>query len=343
MQDRGEVCFYTICNEPFFLGAVALINSLVLTGHHQPIVVGDCGLTPEQRAVLLQYDQVQLFKLDPSVVQNPAQYKAFPHIAGSSGVVVIIDSDMIVTGDLGPIIDKARQGKICAFPNPIENRWFAQWHQIFSLSAPPRRQIYICSCFLAVSVAHWPDMLGRWWSACEAIYSHPSYQEGREWNAPTAQADQDALNAVLMSEFPQSAVSLEPADSQAYRWDFRLVQTVDVARLRCRFRERAPVILHAALTPKPWQKAGASNDTYFKFLRRLLLGPGLVVRPPADMLDPVISVGLMPWFKRHRYFLANMGVIEFCLSYLPSRSGIMAKRTKDRIKQQFPGLRRKHA
>ena len=343
MQDCDDVCFYTVCNASFFLGAVALINSLVLTGHRQPIVVGDCGLTPEQCAVLLQYDQVRLFKLDPNVVQNPAQHKAFPHIAGSTSIVVIIDSDMIVTGDLGRIIDKARNGSICVFPNPIEDRWFAQWQQIFSLSTPPRRQTYVCSCFLAVSVAHWPDMLGRWWSACEAIHSHPSYQEGREWNAPTAQADQDALNAVLMSEFPQSAVSLEPADSQAYRWDFRLVQTVDSAKLLCRFRDSAPVILHAALTPKPWQKAGASNDTYFRFLRRLLLGPGLVVRPPTDMLNPVVSVGLISWFKRHRYFLVNMGIIEFCLSYLPSRSGIMAKHTKDWIKQQFRERRRKPA
>ena len=41
--------FYTVTDAEFFPGTVALLNSLRLVGHREPLVVLDNGLTPEQR------------------------------------------------------------------------------------------------------------------------------------------------------------------------------------------------------------------------------------------------------------------------------------------------------
>lgn len=343
MATDNDFCFYTISNAPYFPGLVALINSLILAGHTQPIRVGDCGLTPAQRDVLRTCRQVELFPLDPGKIKNPGQYKAFAHIANASGIAVIIDSDMIVTGSLNPLVAQARRGGICAFANPIDDRWYAQWQDIFALPHPPRRQTYICSGFVAFSTDVWPNLLERWWRACEAIHSHPTYQEGSEWDSPTAQSDQDALNAILMSEYEVDAISLAPVEKQVYRWDFRFLETRDRHTLDCRFQGQAPLILHAALTSKPWEERGASNDTYFVFMRRLLLGPDVAIKVPPRMLASVIAPGIWPWVRRQSCFLKNMGIMEFCLSYLPPATCIRSRYVKDRLREIYLRVRGKYA
>lgn len=317
MQQDDDVCLYSICNASYFPGLIALINSLALTGHHHPIIVGDCGLTDAQQQFLRGVPCCSLHALDPTMVQNPTQYKAFPLLAGARGIAVIIDSDMIVTGSLEPIIAKARAGKLCAYPNPIDDRWFAEWQQVFDLPTVPRRQVYVCAGFLAFSVPAYPDLLRQWWDACAKIVSHPTVQEGGRWDSPTSQADQDALNAILMTTYPAEALSLEPADQTAYRWDFHLVETRDVTQLECYFRGDRPVILHASLTPKPWQREGVTRDTYTMLLFRLLLGRDLLAMPPLALLDPMLHPGKKACFTRQWLSLRNMGPLRYCLSFCP--------------------------
>jgi hypothetical protein len=124
-ETSSEVTFYTICNAPYFLGLVGLINSLRLLGHTDPIVVLDCGLTPEQRRLLSPH--CTLFKLPNDVAQNPQQYKAFPYLLNPQGTIAIIDSDIIVTRCLKTILRSAEQGKICVFSDPENYRWFSEW------------------------------------------------------------------------------------------------------------------------------------------------------------------------------------------------------------------------
>jgi hypothetical protein len=334
MPHQDDACFFTISNDAYFPGLVALINSLVLTGHDYPIVVGDCGLTEQQQAMLLGYGRCRLFKLDPNTVQNPLQYKAFPYLAHTDGVAVIIDSDIIVTSSLEPIIERARNGKLCAFPNP-DRRWFSEWQDIFGLSTAPRQQTYICSGFVAFSVSHWPNLFEQWWNACRAIHSHPTYQETGDVSGPTATGDQDALNALLMSEYPSEAIFVERVDGQVDRPGLRKVKTVDVGTLACEFGGYSPVILHAAGVPKPWMRKGAARNTYFVFLHRLLTGPDLQVRPPASMLDGFLSPSVSGWILRHRYFLSNMGLMALAISYCPHRFQMAARQAKATMKQQL--------
>ena len=54
----GTATYYTITDEPFFVGTVALLNSLRLTGHEGEFVALDCGLTPTQQRRLAQHARV---------------------------------------------------------------------------------------------------------------------------------------------------------------------------------------------------------------------------------------------------------------------------------------------
>jgi hypothetical protein len=105
--------FYTIANARYFPGLVALLNSLRLTGHDQELVVLDEGLTAEQRAHLDPV--VRLVELPEERLGHPALAKPYPHLLDPTGVVTLIDSDIIVTRSLAPALADAAAGKIAAY------------------------------------------------------------------------------------------------------------------------------------------------------------------------------------------------------------------------------------
>jgi hypothetical protein len=145
----ADATFYAVGDSRYFLPLVALLNSLRLTGHQHELVVGDCGLTADQRAQLRPCCRV--FPLRDQTQRHPVLFKPFPYLWRPTGTVVIIDADMIVTGPLEPILSLAGQGKICAYPDPDHDRWFAEWQQLFDLAGAPRHQTYVSSHFVAFS------------------------------------------------------------------------------------------------------------------------------------------------------------------------------------------------
>ena len=193
-ENDREITFYTISDDRYFLGVVGLTNSLRLTGHHNNLVVLDCGLTQSQLELLRPH--CSMIEMSRELATNPTLFKPFHYLLKPKGIVVIIDSDMIVTRSLEPILNLDKNGKICAFPDPENNRWFREWHQLFSLSSEPRHQTYVNAGFLAFSTRYWPNLPERWWQSCERILIHPTVAEG-VIDGPSAQADQDALNALL--------------------------------------------------------------------------------------------------------------------------------------------------
>ena len=326
MQQQTGCTFFTVSDSGYFLGLVGLINSLRLTGHQSPIVVADCGLTSDQRALLKGH--VTLLQLPEDVVINPGQYKAFAHLLKPEGVVVIIDSDMLVTKSLEPVVRLAILGKICLFPDPESDRWFGEWQEIFELADPPRRQTYGCSGFVAFSAAFWPDLLCHWWHACARINGHPTYQEGVH-DGPTAQGDQDALNAILMSTYPAGAMHLLPEGEQVFRWDFPAVTVTDRSTLGCRHRGIQPAILHACMVPKPWQQRGVRRNAYVELLRYALTSGDNAVRLPRDSLPLWAQAGLLPEISLGVLSASNMfnrddGIV-------PRSAYAVARRIKRRI------------
>jgi hypothetical protein len=320
-----DVTFFTIGDAAFFPGVAGLINSLRLLGYAQRIVVADCGFSPTQRDLLAPH--ATLVPLSRADVKNPQQYKAFPHLLRPRGTVAIVDSDIIVTDSIDDMLSSARAGKICVFPDPEEHRWFAQWESVFALAAPPRRQTYVNSGFEVFSTTHWPALLGRWWQACERIFPQPTIREGAARDDPTSQSDQDALNALLMSEFPADAIAFQPANAMAFRWDFERVHVEDERTLGCEFKGTSVVALHAVAGPKPWQSRASGEATprnaYVRLLRRLLTGDDATVRVPPDHLPR--------WLRRGRVaawtFVAR-GCARSLRSRLPRGTGVIARARK---------------
>lgn len=268
-----EARFFTVSDDRFFVGTVLLLNSLRLTGHDHELVVHDRGLTQAQRARLAEHRVVFEQEDDPSA--NPYLLKPVAPSLDPRGIVVIVDSDMVVTSSLQPILSSAAAGKICVFPDhPSDlDRWFPQWSEVFGLDAPLRRKTYSNAGFLAFSADRWPDFLGRWIRACERIPVRSSPPDDAE---PFGQLDQDALNAILMSEIPDEAVEQLPG----YEWNMRNVLLEDARTLTCVADGRRQPLLHTPAMPKLWQAEGwrrVERGAYVELVPRLLFAEDVPV------------------------------------------------------------------
>jgi hypothetical protein len=270
-----DVTYYTVSDEEFFLGTVMLLNSLRVTGNTGRVVVLDGGLAPDQRALLEDHAEV-LFP--PHAIAGMAGImKPYPHLIGAAGTVVVIDSDIVVTGPLDDVFDLAHRGKIIATPAWTEDarrRWFPEWEETLGLRAPLRREDWFHNGFVVLSTDHWPLLLERWWQLCELVPPEQAFLPGQPFNAP----DADAINALLMSEVPREALALLPPGDEAFGGDIAIE---DVATLRCTLGGRPVRFVHYPDSPKPWQPGGwvrAGATAYARIMRRLLFAPDLPVR-----------------------------------------------------------------
>ena len=278
------VTFYTVADAAFFPGVVALVNSLRLSGHDDPVVVADLGLLPEQRARLETVADV--VSLDAAVISNPTLYKAYPHATGATGRIVIIDSDMVVTSRLDEVVSAVDEGRICMHLVPSQpQRFFPEWADLFGLRAPLRSERYLNAGVLAFDQGRWPDLLPRWWEMCMRIPREGTRAGGAPWDAPTCDADQDALNALLMSEVPAGSVALR---RQHVVDELLHVRVLDEVSLCCVDGGGEPCeILHHTGNPKPWQPQAwmrVRRNAYVRLLPRLLLAPDVALRLRPDEL-----------------------------------------------------------
>jgi hypothetical protein len=275
-----EVRFVTSADSRFFVGAVAMLNSLRLSGNRGAAFVIDTGLRPEQRERLAVDAQVLTL---PSALQglHPQFAKITADLFWSEGIVVLIDTDMIVTSPLDDLSEQAAAGRIAVYPDHeiTSGRQLPDWAHTFQLRAPLRPQRYVNAGLVALSLAHWPSFLERWRRACERL---PADWASREVLAPYGPADQDALNALLMSEIASEAVWIGPDGRTVHPDALRDVEVLDAGSLECRYRGTAPVVLHYALSPKAWERRGwrrvRANDAYIRLLPRLLFARDVWVR-----------------------------------------------------------------
>jgi hypothetical protein len=283
--------YCTVADRHVFPGVVALLNSLRLTGHREPLFVLDAGLTTDQRRVVEQRCTVAQTPIRARA--HPALLKPFVRRLGIAGTLVFLDSDIIVTGSLAEIVEPASRGAICAFPDPDRDRYFDEWGEIFDLRAELRHQTYVSSHLVAFSTAHWPSLLARWEQACACILDREVLAE-KTRNSPVHLADQDALNAVLMSEIPDQALRLLRTEIRAQgALEARTTRVLDLNWLRCRRAGHEQVILHIGgggkSVAKPWQPAArprVRRDAYTRCLRRLLNGRDIELHYPANATLP---------------------------------------------------------
>lgn len=287
----GEVTYVTIADERFFVGAVALVNSLRLTGHHERIVVLDAGLTPEQRALLAHECEI----VQPPVTREGVFVvflKTVLHLLGLRGTVVLVDSDVVVTRHLGPVVEAAQAGQIVLVADQFPERHFPEWQEILDLERPPRRDPHLGAGFIALDLDQWPDFMPRWLDLCQRV---PEERADLPFDLPRdvvranpfAFPEQDVLNAMLASEVEKDRVevfSLDVFPGPPHNDGLRIV---DRGALRVAHGEHEPFLLHYWNHPKPWlpgARSGLAMDAYVELLARLLTAADLPLRLPAAEL-----------------------------------------------------------
>jgi hypothetical protein len=283
-----------LASADYFAGLVALLNSLRLNGHDEELVALDTGLTDDQRRRLEGH--VTVVEPPEPTLGHPFLNKAFPHLFGAEGLVVLIDSDIVVTSSLSRQLELARNGKIVVFPDheSTRDRWFPEWTPTLGLRGTPRPGVYVNSGFVAFSIDHWPTLLPRWREICERIAPERIGVPARGRPLVTVMAgepfwagDQDALNALLRTELPEEAIAIQPADEEPT--SNCEVELLDERTLECRYRNTRTALLHYSLSPKPWQEKGwrrIRGEAYVELLPRLLLEDDVELRLEARELVP---------------------------------------------------------
>src|SRR5438132_2824305 len=146
------------------------------------------------------------------------------------GVVVLIASDVLVTGSLCAVLEEAEQGRIAAFVYGSGVRRVAGWQERFGLASAPRAQPYVNAGFVCFSAGCWPLLLERWRQACERGLR--ASVVGADGDSPALVA-QDGLNAVLMSEVAADALAAHDYVLAPLSSELGAVRVRDVDRVRC--------------------------------------------------------------------------------------------------------------
>ena len=289
--------YCAIVDSAYFLGAVALINSLRLTGHTGEISFLDVGLGERQRAFLEQEARIHRGTDVSGWVSVFA--KPVLGLLEPDRVVVMLDNDLIITGSLEPLVDAASEGAIAAVRDPDPTRWFGEWEEMFSLRAPLRRGVYANGGCVALSTDRWHEFLVRWFelgqSVAEARAKRPFVMLRQDFvSDPVGLNEQDTLNALLMSEVPEGSISLWEHDLTPHWVERDEVRVVDSRTLRCDMKGQAPLFLHCTGQPKPWQPRGWLVRRFGAFnslLTRVLTGEDVRLRLPPEQIPPWLRSG----------------------------------------------------
>jgi hypothetical protein len=279
----GDAAFYCVTGRDFFLGAVALLNSLRLVGHREPLVVLDCGM-----------DEAQRRRLEPHATVLPAPREAPPSAlkfaaprARPTDVIAVLDADIIVTRRLDEPLAAARDGRLAAFEND-RDRWFAEWADLLDLGEL-RRGPYLTSSalFLGSGIAEW--MLPAVDERVEAVDVDRTWAGAGAEDDPLFFLDQDVVNAVARANLDPGRIDALPARLAPIP-PFRGLSLRDPERLACAYADGTePLLLHHA-SRKPWLVTMRSN-AYSRLLTRVLTGPDVELRIEPGELAPQLRPG----------------------------------------------------
>ena len=275
--------FYCVADRRYFPGAAAMINSLRLHGHDEPIFLLDCGLTAAQRElVATQATVVERDGDAPAWLQKtsaPLRHRA--------EVAVLIDADMIATRPLSDLIDLAADGGVVAFEND-QPRFVAEWGELLDLG-PARPRSYVSSGLVVFGGEAGHDVLRLLDDRQHRVDIELTFARRNVPDYPFLFPEQDVLNAILCSDTdPRKIVTLER----------RLAATLPFDDLRisaqrppqCTYSDGSvPFVLHH-FDRKPWLQRMRSN-VYSRLLTGLLLGEDLPLQIAASELPPRLRSG----------------------------------------------------
>ena len=305
--------FYAVADSAYFVGLVAMINSLRLVGHDEPIYITDCGLSESQARQLADH---VTFVDGPALAPHLA--KTVAPLAHPADVMVLIDTDMIVTRHLGELLEEARAGKVLAFTDEIADRYDERWATLLGLG-PIRRQPYVNSGLILAGRAIGKTVLEQLAAGCALVDMEQTIIGKGTSEYPFFYPDQDILNAV-MGTFPPAQVGI--LDHRLAPFPaFAGLADVDEATLACSYRDGVrPYVLHHILE-KPWSSPTRS-DIYSRLLSRLLVEPDVALVLPRRDVPLRLRRGPASWLEHQRIdgFTYLVGIRRRLLRLVGKRS-----------------------
>jgi hypothetical protein len=297
VEPTSPAAFYCVSSGEYFLGAVAMVNSLRLLGHSEPIFILDCGMSPTQRELVS--DEVTVVPAPDD--SQPFLLKTILPLRHPAEVMVLIDADMIVTRSLADLIERASQGRAVAVEDRLD-RFVPEWGELLGLGTAHRRP-YISSSLMFLGgnfgsrvITDVGEAFGRIDMRGTAYFGPERGFQGTfdiaSMEHPWCFADQDVFNAVL---------SVEAAPGQLQTLDARLtaappftgVSVLNQQTLRCAYDDGTePYVLHHVFPVKPWLDPTIPG-VYSQLLTRLLHGEDVAVRVPNRELPPHMQSGLL--------------------------------------------------
>jgi hypothetical protein len=264
--------FYCVADRHYFLGAVAMLNSLRLQGHGEPVFVLDCGLEPGQRRSLEA--EATVIPAPPRAAEHPWLAKPVAPLAHPADVTVLIDVDMIVTRSLRSLIERAAKGRVVAFAND-RDRFVREWGALLDLG-PVRRRRYVSSGLVLLGGDRGREVLELLDDRQRVVEVDRGLFGRNERGYPFTFPEQDVLNAILCTRRDgEEVVTLE--HRLAATPPFRGLRLEDPKALRCSYRDGVqPYVLHH-FAGKPWLEA-MRRSVFSLLLTRLLLGADVPLR-----------------------------------------------------------------
>ena len=274
MTAEPRTAFYCVADERYFLGAVAMINSLRHHGHDEPIYLLDCGLSAAQH---------DLLEGEVELVAAPAQsapylLKTIAPLRYPAEAMVLIDADMIVTRPLGELIEQVRGGGVLAFCDRQE-RYFAEWGELLGADSAIEHP-YVSSGFVALGGTEGRRVIELMEEHQDLVEFERTFWRGNEPGYPFLYADQDVLNAILAAGLAELNGDLTALDRRlAATPPFRGLRLLDQTELRCAYEDGTePFILHQFVR-KPWLEP-MYHGIYSRLLARLLIESDVAIRVP---------------------------------------------------------------
>jgi hypothetical protein len=282
--------FYCVADERYFPGAVGLINSLRLVGHTEPIHLLDCGLTDPQRELLAGEAELLATPDD----RPPWLLKTVAPLARPADVMVLLDTDLVATRSLAPLVERAAQGRLVAFADPAD-RYDPDWGELLGLGET-RRGTYVSSAVMCADRGLGGELLGLLSERQSVIDFDRTFWRADEAGYPFRFADQDVLNAILATRVESDRLDALEA-RLAPTPPFTGLRLDDERTLRCSYSDGTePFFVHHHVV-RPWLEP-THHGVYSRLLRRLLISDDVAIRVPEETIAPWLRSGPRAWAQR---------------------------------------------
>ena len=287
-----SAAFYCVADERYFLGAVGVLNSLRQHGHREALHVLDCGLTADQRELLAPHAAVVAGHPDTP----PWLSKTIAPLRAPAEVMVLIDTDMIVTRPLAELIETAARGGAVAFLND-RPRFVPTWGELLDLG-PVAERPYVSSGLVALGGAEGAGVLSLLDDRQRRVDIERTLFGNADEEYPFRYPEQDVLNAILCSR-PEDWPATRLPNRLAPNPPFAGLRLRDAAGLRCAYDDGTePFVLHH-FHRKPWIDE-IYYGLYSRLLTRLLIGDDVALRVPDELIPLRLRTGPRARLERGR-------------------------------------------